>query len=215
MMRRPAPIALLCAALLAAVALLPGCATSPPSRFYTLSAVAMTVPTPPAGMAPAAVAAPPATAALFVAVGPVTVPSVVDRPEFVVSTGSNELRLDEFNRWAAPLQDNLARVIAENLVVMLGTPRVILFPQALATDPDYRVAVEIRTFDSLPGTAAVLDAVWTIRRAKDGRTQTGRTSAREAVDNGSYEALAAAHSRAAGRLSQDVAAAIRELQRGG
>jgi uncharacterized protein len=201
MMRRPAVVALPCAALVAVLALLSGCGTSPPARFYTLSATA-------------AAATPPPTSALLVAVGPVTVPSVVDRPEIVVNAGPNELKLDDFNRWAAPLQDSLSRAIAENLVVLLGTPRVIIFPQALATDPDYRIAVEVRTFDSLPGTAAVLDAVWTIRRAKDGKTQTGRTSAREAVDGAGYEALAAAHSRAVGRLSQDVAAAIRELQRG-
>lgn len=201
-MRRPAVIALQCAALGIVLTLLAGCGTSPPARFYTLSATAA----PPA--------APPPTSALLVAVGPVTVPSLVDRPEFVVSAGPNELRIDDFNRWAAPLQDTLSRAIAENLVVLLGTPRVILFPQALATDPDYRVAVEIRTFESQPGTATVLDAVWTVRRAKDGKTQTGRTSARETVASSSYEALAAAHSRAVGRLSQDVAAAIRELQRG-
>jgi hypothetical protein len=201
MMRRPAVVALLYAALAAVLTLLSGCGTSPPARFYTLTATA-------------AAPAPPPTSTLLLAVGPVTVPSVVDRPEFVVSAGPNELKLDDFNRWAAPLQDSLSRAIAENLVVLLGTPRVIIFPQALASDPDYRVAVEVRTFDSLPGTAAVLDAVWTIRRAKDGKTQTGRTSAREAADGAGYEALAAAHSRAVGRLSQDVAAAIRELQRG-
>lgn len=181
-----------------AAALAAGCASSPPSRFYTITAVA-----------------PPATASstLFVAVGPVTIPAVVDRPEFVITTAPNELQLDEFNRWAAPLQNGLSRAIAENLVVLLGTPRVILFPQQLATDPEYRIAVEVRTFESQPGTAAVLDAVWTIRRAKDGKTQTGRTSTREPVADKSYGALAAAHSRAVARLSQDIADATLAMQR--
>jgi uncharacterized lipoprotein YmbA len=181
-----------------AAALAAGCGTSPPARFYTLSAVASP-------------SASPST--LFVAVGPITVPAVVDRPEFVVSAGPNELRLDEFNRWASPLQDNIARAIAEDLVALLGTPRVILFPQALATDPEYRVAVEIRTFESVPGQSATIDAVWTIRRAKDGRTRTGRTAARQEVADGSYDALAAAHSLAVARVSRDVADAILTLQR--
>jgi uncharacterized lipoprotein YmbA len=192
MMRRSAArLALVCAAALAA-----GCGTSPPARFYTLAPTA----------APAAT-----TSTLLVAVGPVTVPTVVDRPEVVVSAGANELRLDDFNRWGSPLQDNLQRVIAENLVAILGTPRVILFPQQLASDPDYRVAVEIRTFDSTLGQTAAVDAVWTIRRTRDGRTETGRTTARESVTDGSYEALAAAHSRAVGRLSLDIANAIRAM----
>ena len=53
---------------------------------------------------------------------------------------------------------------------MLGTPRVTLFPQTLAADADYRVAIEVRTFESTPGKSAALDAVWTVRRAKDGKT---------------------------------------------
>ena len=182
-MRRAALLAMLAVA----AALAAGCAGSPPSRFYTLTAVA----TPTA-----------ARSTLFVAVGPVTVPEVVDRPEFVLTTAPNELQLDEFNRWASPLQSSVSRAIAENLVALLGTPRVILFPQQLATDPEYRIAVEVRTFDSLPGTAASIDAVWTIRRATDGKTQTGRTSARESVADKSYGELASAHSRALARLSQ-------------
>ena len=176
-----------------------GCGSAPPSRFYTLAATAT-----------ATANAPSST--LVIAVGPVTVPSIVDRPEFVVSTGPNEVRLDDFNRWAAPVQDGLSRAIAENLVTILGTPRVVRFPQTLAAEPDYRVAVEVRTFDSAPGAAATLDAVWTVRRMKDGKTQTGRTSARETVAETGYDALAAAHSRAAARLSQDIARATAALQ---
>jgi hypothetical protein len=181
------------------IGLAAGCGTSPPSRFYTLAATATATAT-----------STPST--LVIAVGPVTVPSIVDRPEFVVSTGPNEVRLDDFNRWAAPVQDGLSRAIAENLVAILGTPRVVRFPQTLSAEPDYRVAVEVRTFDSTPGTSAVLDAVWTVRRMKDGKTQTGRTSARETVTESGYDALAAAHSRAAARLSQDIARATAALQ---
>lgn len=177
-----------------------GCGTSPPSRFYTLAATATATST-----------SSPQLSTLVIAVGPVTVPSVVDRPEFVVSTGPNEVRLDDFNRWASPLQDNLSRAIAENLVAILGTPRVVRFPQTLATEPDYRVAIEVRTFESTPGKSTALDAVWTVRRAKDGRTSTGRTSARETVSESGYDALAAAHSRAVARLSQDVANATLAL----
>ncbi len=193
-MRRRALLASVCAASLLAV----GCGSSPPSHFYKLTAADM----------PAA-----ATSTLLVAIGPVTVPAVVDRPEIVVSTSANELTLDEFNRWASPLQDNLSRVIAENLGTMLGTSRVILFPNALATDPEYRVAVEVRAFDSIPGTAATVDATWTVRRSRDGKTETGRTLARENVTGPGYEALAAAHSRAVARLSSDIANVIRAMLR--
>ena len=69
-------------------------------------------------------------------------------------------------------------MVAENLVAILGTPRVTLYP-TLAADVDFRVQIEVRNFESAPGKSASLDAVWTVRRIKDGKTETGRTSVRE------------------------------------
>lgn len=181
-------------------ALAAGCVSTPASRYYTLSSTAGPVP---AATAPG----------LSVEVGPVRVPSLVDRPEIVVSAGANEVRLEEFHRWAAPLQDNLSRVIAENVLSMLGAPRVTVFPQSFSADADYRVAVDVQRFESVPGKSAAMDAVWIVRRSKDGKEHRGRTSVREAVHDHSYEALAAAHSRAAARLSQDIADAVKGLER--
>ena len=62
---------------------------------------------------------------------------------------------------------------------------------------------------SIPGDAVVVETVWTVCDSADGETRSGRTVAREAVQGSSYDALAAAHSRALARLSSDIAAAIR------
>jgi uncharacterized lipoprotein YmbA len=174
-----------------------GCAT-PASRFYTLS----TTPAP-AGI----------PVAYSVAVGPVTIPSVIDRPQIVVSRSPNQVQLDEFNRWASPLQSNIARVVADNLASILGTARVSLFPQTMSAAADYRAAVQVQRFDTAPGDAASLEALWTVTRAKDGTTQTGRTSVRESSPSGGYDGVAAAHSRALARLSRDIADAIQAMAR--
>jgi hypothetical protein len=179
----------------AIVAVTAGCA-SPPSRFYTLSATA------------AAAASP---SKIAVAVGPISIPAAVDQPQIVISTGANSVSFDEFNRWASPLQDNIARVVAENLVAVLGSPRVTMFPQPLNAEVDYLVQIEVRNFESTPGKSAALDAVWTVRRQRDAVVETGRTSVREPVQDGSYDAIAAAHSRALAHVSEDVADAIRRL----
>ena len=185
-------------ALCALVAIAAGCASTPASRFYTLSAAG--------GQAAA-------SSNLSVVVGPVSVPAVVDRPQIVVNLGPNEVRLEEFNRWAAPLQNTIARVVAENLVVMLGTRRVVLSAQGPGMDADYRAAIDVQTFESAPGKLAMLDAVWSVRQTKDGKAATGRTTVRETVQDTGYDALAAAHSRAVARLSQDIADAVRTLDR--
>ena len=185
------------AAVFVLVPLAAGC-SSPMSRFYTLSAA----------NAPAA-----ASSTLSIVVGPVSVPAVVDRPQIVVTTGPNQVRPEEFNRWASPLQNNISRVVAENLVAVLGTPRVILFSQTLGGDVDYRAVIEVQRFESIPGEAATLDAVWTVSRTKDGKSQTGRTTVREATSDKGYDALAAAHSRGLARLSREIADSVLTLER--
>jgi len=202
MIRRIAAMIVAMAGACALAAIPAGCA-SPPSHFYTLNA----------GAAPAATADA-AASGLVVIVGPVSIPAVVDLPQIVVSTGPNQVSVDEFNRWASPLQSNISHVVADNLVALLGTPRVMLYQQAQNTEGDYRVSIDVQTFESAPGDAATLSALWVVRRVKDGKTQIGRTTVREATPEKSYQALAAAHSRALSRLSEDIANAIRMLDRG-
>jgi len=170
-----------------------GCSTAP-SRFYALDSTAI------ADGAPAAHAA--------VMVGPVTVPAAVDRPEFVVQVAPNRDEVDEFNRWVAPLNDAIARAVAGDLVVLLGTPEVATETLANFT-PDYRITIDVQRFESIQGDAAFVEAVWTVRKTAGGETRSGRTVAREPVQGQGFDALAAAHSRAIAKMSADIAAAIR------
>lgn len=190
-MRRPAS----CVLLLALVVAWAGCA-SPRSYFYTLNSAAKPVA---------------AATGTSVSVGPVSVPAEVDRPQIVVRLGPNRVAVDEFHRWASPLPDAIARVVAENLAAMLGTPHVTVFSQPTASGAQYRVLIDVLRFESSPGEAAALDAVWRVRSTVDGATRSGRTTVSEPVPDREYATLAAAHSRALGRLSADLAGAIRAM----
>jgi uncharacterized lipoprotein YmbA len=180
-----------CAA--AALALLAGCATAP-SKFYALSSTA------------AGDGATPVPCAVLV--GPVSVPAPVDRPEFVVEVSPNRVELDEFNRWASPLNDAIARAVAGDLAVLLASPDVAVAPLA-NFHPDYRVTINVQRFDSIAGQSVLIDAVWAVHPSGGGTTRSGRTTAREVVSEESFDALAAAHSRALAQVSGDIAAAIR------
>ena len=174
-------------------AMVAGCSTAP-AHFYTLDSTAT------AGSAPAS--------PVSVVVGPVTVPEAVDRPQFVVQVAPNQVDVDEFNRWAAPLNDSIARAVAGDLAVQLGTPDVATGPLA-NFNPTYRVTIDVERFDSVSGQTAVLEALWTVRKIAGGPARSGRTLAREPVQGDGFQALAAAHSRAVEKLSGDIAAAIR------
>jgi uncharacterized lipoprotein YmbA len=171
-----------------------GCGTTAPSRFYTLD--------------PTAVSDGAAPVNYPIMVGPVSVPATVDRPEFVVETAPNRVDVDEFNRWAAPLNDAVAQAVAGDLVKLLGTPNVAAAPLA-NFDPAYRVTIDVQRFESVPGHSALVEAMWTVHSTAGGETRSGRTIASEPVQADGFDALAAAHSRAVAKMSADIAVAIR------
>lgn len=182
-------------------AVMAGCASAP-SRFYTLDATAKSDNTTPVSCA--------------VLVGPVFIPATVERPQFVVTTTANEVRIEEFNRWAAPLNENIARVVTLNLGRLLGTPRAATAPMP-DFGPAYRVTLRIEQFDSLLGSgdkpsAIRLKAQWTIRSPDGKNLFTGGSDASEQLKGDSREAFAAAHSAALAKVCSDIAAAIRAAE---
>jgi hypothetical protein len=144
-----------------------------------------------------------------VAVGPITLPEVVDRPQFVLRAGPNEVTIVELHRWAGPLKSEIPRIIAENLAADLNVKRVAAYPQSAGDNADYRVLVDIQRFDSTMGESATIDALWTVKRVSDSALRTGRSTARESSSGGSYDVVAAAHSRALATISREIAEAIR------
>jgi uncharacterized protein len=172
-----------------------GCGPSATARFYTLTSTATAQDGPATSYA--------------VAVGPVSVPGAVDRPQFVVQVTPNSLGLEEFNRWAAPLNEGIARVVAGDLTVLLGTTEVATVPLPPGFVPAYRVTIDVQRFESTPGKGVVVDAVWVVRKSAGGNPRLGRTVASDTVEGGGFDALAAAHSRALAKVSSDIAVAIR------
>ena len=175
-----------------------GCASSPPSQFYTLSATA----------APELA---PARSGYRIVVGPATLNESVDRPQLVVRQSENRVTLVEQARWAEPLASAIPRVIAEDLGRLLSSNGVLAYPQG-PEDFDYQVLIEVLRFDSVPNDAATLEVAWTLR-APNGDKRYGRTLVRERVEGSGYEPLVAAHSRALRAVSAEIAEAIRQRGR--
>jgi uncharacterized lipoprotein YmbA len=178
-----------------------GCGSSPPVQYYTLSAEALPD--------PSLVV----KTDRHIAIGPVTLPDVVERPQLVMRTTANRVTLLEEHQWAEPLTSEIARVIADNLSRLLGTQLISIYPQSAADQAPYRVLVDVQQFESTLGSRILIDASWTVRHSDHGATslKMGRSSAEEPANGPSYEALPAAHSRALARISRDIAEAIRSM----
>jgi len=185
-----------------ALLLATGCGSSPPQRYYTLAADQGTEKPQMTGGA----------AAYTVAVGPVAVSPMVDRPQLVIQVAPNRVALLDDQRWAEPLSSAIPRVVAADLAKLLDVTAVV-YPQESLVNVKYRVAIEISNFISVPGEAATVEASWTVYGPHDSAKR-GHSLATEPIKETGYDALAAAHGRALMSVSRDVAAEIRSEEAG-
>lgn len=186
-------------AFVAACLLLASCANTSPTRFYTLSSLSAT-PGEATGMA---------SRDLTVAVGPVTLPEYLNRPQLVTRDGSNRVLLSDFDSWIEPVQGLFARTLVANLAVLLGTDDVVLLPQRRPVRPDYQVEVEVTRFDVDTSGNALLDARWWLLD-EGGETvlRNGRSTLVQPAVIGNQATAAQALSGALIGMSREIAGAI-------
>jgi len=186
--------------LLFALLLLLGCTTTPPSRFYVLTAQSQAGSEPPA-------------ADLTLGVRPVRLVPYLERPQIVAREEGSRLNVEEFDRWGGSLEASITWVMAENLSRSLGTDAVVTFPWERAVIPGYQVAIDVRQFDAGADGQVRLIAQWRILGDDGRRLYTiGRSDIREPLIRQGFEGQVAAQSGALARMSDEIAAALRELR---
>ena len=194
-MRSSALRARLAAALLTALAT--GClGSSPAPEFYTLS--------PASGAASGSALA--SLPELGLVVGPLDFPRYLDRPEIVTRDGSHRLVLADAHRWGGSLRSDILRVVADDLGRLLGTSRVAIYPAEPRFPAAFRLLLDLREFEGVPGGNVVLRMRWTIASTQDGRALAVEESRIEQpVGSTSFDALVAAESAALGTLNRQIA----------
>jgi uncharacterized protein len=147
-----------------------------------------------------------------IGIGPVRLPEYLDRRNIIVRNSRNEFELAEDSQWAEPMGDTFARVLADNLSVLLGTHRITQFPWRPSMPVDYQLTVQVAQFDGILGEQAVLRAHWQVFTG-DGKKllDSGYSVFREKAEDPSIDALVSAESRAAESFSREVAVAIVRL----
>jgi uncharacterized lipoprotein YmbA len=146
---------------------------------------------------------------------PVSVPAQVDQPQLVVREGGQGVALLNGERWIAPLGDELRSALSADLTHQLHSQDVSALPSS--DKPLLRIKLDVRRFDSQPGSYALIDAIWSVRvmHGTNGNGATLSCSSRvsEAVGAG-YDALVQGHQRAIGQIAAQIASGAQSLGNG-
>jgi uncharacterized lipoprotein YmbA len=185
------------------VVILAGCASSPSSKFYQLN---------PAQNKTLVTGDASPDQNLTIAIGPVRIPDYLDRPQIVTRSGRNELKFSEFDRWAGSLEDDINRVLVEDISslppadvfsVVRWTP--FLDSQVPAS---YRVEVIVDRFEGTLGDSIQLKAQWRVFAEDKSLLLKKESRIREQMSGSGYDALVAAMASALERLSRDISGGI-------
>lgn len=183
--------------------LLVACLTrSPAVEFYTLGATEASSRSGSGG----------AGEGLALAVGPLSLPRYLDRPQLARRTNENQIRYDERRRWAGALEGELLRVVGANLAALLPSERVVVYPAVPPFPLAYRILIDVERFEADGQDEVSLEARWSIIPARGGDAlRVGRVVVAEQARSASATDLVAAHSTAAGALSRALAEALGSL----
>ena len=181
---------------IAALTLLSACSSNPPERFYTLSETA-----PDAHSAP-----PPGTGS--VRVDRVTIPGELNRPQLVRQLDANRLQIAEFDRWAAPLDEMIRRVLSADVARRLPAGPVA---SADAGRP-HSLSVDIREFYGDANCNVTLRAAWTPKQPHPETAQANTEEVHVSSTGACPDSLPATMSVALGQLSDRIVAGVARSQ---
>jgi uncharacterized protein len=139
---------------------------------------------------------------------PVSLPEYLDRPQLVTGAARGELRIDEFLRWAEPLDAGATRTLTENLGALLPADRVLGWPWSAATDLRCRVRVEVSLFGLQPDGEVRLEGRWALLPAQGAHPLVARSMS---LSRGPVPLERAATNQAVAAMSELLADLAREI----
>lgn len=145
--------------------------------------------------------------AAVLGIGPLRTPDSFSRTRIVTRGSNSEVMVDEFNRWAEPMDDAIYRIVAANVDSLLQGVIVIAFPYNHIAELDYRLLGRIDRFDVDEDGHVVLQVQWTMLESdSDFVIQPERVRYEtQASRPGDYGSVAQAMSEALAQFSRHIA----------
>ncbi len=138
-------------------------------------------------------------------------PKHLDRPTIMTQISDAEVVYSEYQRWAGPLEDEIARVVILNISSLLGSDTVTGFWFSGRNAPDYDIDLEILSMTGYLGTEARLEARWGISTcSEDEDAKVHITRYKRSLTSADHAAYVSAQSQLLAELSRDIVEALRD-----
>lgn len=176
-----------------------------PSRFFTLTPLSTFDQNRPQGRSDAP--------GVPIGIGPLKIPGYLDREQIVTRVSANRYQVAENDRWAEPIEENIQRVIVQNLTGLMPSAEFVDYPWRANERPKYQVQIELLRFEANGAASAECIARWSVRDTATKKVLAGKESRlSQSVNPSSTDAAVAALSAALGEFSRELAQALLALE---
>jgi uncharacterized lipoprotein YmbA len=183
--------------------LLTACGSSPPVRYFSLSSTV-------------AANGQDSDDDVVLGVGPMRMAEYLNRTQMVTRGAGTEVKVDEFSRWAEPLEVAFHRVLATDVDNTMDDVTVLAFPweSAVRGQVDYRLLGDVIRFDADRSGNVVLETQWGITAVDSGDVVVRAHRTRYEAQAGSSDdpaAIALAMNAALAKFSRDIASKLQAV----
>jgi len=178
---------------------LAACGTSPSARYYALSSMTEVK-----------------TAdiksqhkdVVIVSVGPVGIPDYLDRKQIVTRDSGSRLDLADFDLWGGSLDNDVTRVVADNLSILLAPKGINAVTWRSRVPYAHTISISMTRFEA-SGDSVILRAQWGIMENGEQTAETVRESViTKPLGGKDYGDIVAAMSEATADLSREIAVEV-------
>lgn len=144
-----------------------------------------------------------------VLVGPVRMPSYLERSQIARLESNGEIELDETNRWLGGFEENFLRALTSGLARKLGSVKIVQHPSRAPFSLDYRVQLHVDDLIDVTGEALRVRIRWSLQiEGAEEPAEIFLMQETVPIESGGSRGVVEAHDVALDRLAQSIATAI-------
>lgn len=171
------------------------------SRYYTLTAKAEAEP-----------GGNPGLDDTTLGVGPVRIPGYLDREQLVTRVSESRFDVSENDRWIEPLDENLSRVLAQDLYALLKSDRIFRYPWPNGRYITHQIDIEVLRFEATAANEAQLSARWAVIETATRQMLASKTSfIKKPIQGATKDAAVEALSATLADFSREIADTVRAV----
>jgi uncharacterized lipoprotein YmbA len=154
---------------------------------------------------------------ISIGIGPVELSDYMLRPQILTYERAGKLNYAELERWAEPLDDNFARVIAQNLSLLIPTEQIFIFPYRGSAKVKYQIVFEVLRFAKGADGQVTLVVLWSIYDEQELKLLTRKKSTYQRPgptgEETYYEQLSTTMSQLLEDLSRDLSSQLLKISK--